>query len=147
MKSFKVSVDVRWSDCDSNRHVRHSAYYDYGAHSRIKYFSELGFGVKAMGRLNIGPILFKEECTFIRELHLNDTIEINILQGEMTPDCAKWQLHHEIYNGQNQKSAHITLAGAWMDLSERKLTIPPKALAEALHTLELGESYIHNKKK
>lgn len=141
---FEKEIEVRWSDVDPNRHVRHSSYYEYGAHVRIRFFAENGFDAGKMKELKMGPVLFKEECSFIKEIQPDDTILINILKGDILPDCSKWTLHHEIF-GQNGKSAHITISGAWLDLDKRKLTVPPKELAELFHKLPEGEEYVYRK--
>jgi len=142
---LKKKLAIRWGDCDLNRHVRHSAYYDFGAHVRIRFFSEMGFDTQKMGSLNIGPILFKEECAFIRELHLEDTIFVNLLKGDVSPDGSRWELHHEIFNSKQEKSAHITVKGAWMDLIARKLTKPPAELVTLIDQLESGTYYSYKK--
>lgn len=147
MKTFEREIEVRWSDCDPNRHVRHSAYYDYGAHVRIRFFIEQGYAASKLDQLNLGPILFKEECSFIRELRPDDVIRINLLKGELAEDASRWVLHHEIFNQKGEKCAHISLKGAWMDLGARKLTIPPAGLAKAFHELPEGEPYTYQKKK
>ncbi|MEL6988477.1 MAG: acyl-CoA thioesterase [Bacteroidota bacterium] len=145
MAKFETPIEVRWADVDQNRHVRHSAYYDYGAHNRIRFFVANGFPADKLAALNIGPILFKEECSFIRELHPDETITINLLKGSVSENGARWVLHHEIFKGNGEKAAHITIKGAWMDLAERKLTIPPLALAEALYELDQGEDFVYKK--
>ncbi len=142
---FETTIEVRWSDIDQNRHVRHSAYYDYGAHTRIRFFVENNFGSDKMAQYRIGPIIFKEECTFLKELTLNDTIRVNVLKGEYSDDFRKWTLHHEIFNQKNEKCAHLTLNGAWMDLVKRKLTIPPKELQELMASLDDGEHFVYKK--
>lgn len=147
MESFETKVEVRWSDVDANRHVRHSAYYDYGAHARIRFFEEKGIGSFFMSKLNIGPVLFKEECHFIKELNIQDNITINILKGTLSSDGARWELHHEIFNSKGEKSAHITTKGAWLDLKTRKLSIPPVEIVKAFQHLPEGEEYIHKKSK
>jgi len=146
MKKFEKNIEVRWSDADPNRHVRHSAYYEYGAHARIRFFTEKGFDSQVMTKLNIGPILFKEECSFIKELRPDDNITVNILKGPISEDGSRWVLHHEIFN-QNGKCAHITVKGAWIDLSLRKLTTPPKELAAAFRDFPEGEDYVYSKEK
>ncbi|GAA5219912.1 acyl-CoA thioesterase [Membranihabitans marinus] len=147
MDFFENKIEVRWSDCDPNKHVRHSAYYDYGAQNRIMFFTKIGFDIEAIERLNIGPILFKEECTFLRELTMGDTVRINLKKGEISPDGGRWVLHHEIFNNRDQKCAHITVQGAWMDLSARKLTLPPKEVVDAMERLESGQYYVHKSAK
>ncbi len=144
---YEKQIAVRWSDCDPNRHVRHSAYYDYGAHIRIRFFDDFGFSVQKLEDLGIGPIIFKEECSFIRELKANDTITINILKGELREDISRWVLHHEIFNQEGVKCAQVSLLGAWIDLDKRKLTIGPEKLAEAFHQLEQGDYYSYKKSK
>ncbi len=147
MKTFENEIEIRWADCDLNRHVRHSTYYDYGAHCRIQFFNEIDFDSKKMNDLNIGPILFKEECTFIKELSLEDVIIINLLKGEISPDGSRWEFHHEIFNKAREKSAHITVKGAWIDLSKRKLTSPPIEIVDVFHNLPVGNPYTHQSKK
>lgn len=145
MKTFEKIIEVKWADVDQNKHVRHSAYYDYGAFVRIKFISGSGFDANKMSNLQLGPILFKEECSFIREIHPDDTLRVNVLIGSTTEDGSRWILHHEIYNQHNNKVAHITAKGAWMDLEKRKLTTPPQKLADAFRNLPSGEDYVYQK--
>lgn len=145
MEKYEKQIEVRWSDVDQNRHVRHSCYYDYGAHVLIRFFAESGFDSKTISALNIGPIIFKEECSFIRELGPDDSITVNLQKGKMNEDASRWVMHHEIFNSKSEKSAHITLTGAWMDLAARKLTVPPKQLAKALHELPEGQEFAYKK--
>lgn len=146
MKKFEKEIEVRWSDADSNRHVRHSVYYDYGAHVRIRFFAACGFDSRALNEIAVGPILFKEECSFIKEIRPDETIKVNILRGELSENGARWTLHHEIFN-EDGKCAHITISGAWMDLNIRKLTVPPIEIAKAMHQLPRGEYYTYRKQQ
>jgi len=145
MEKVEKIIEVRWSDCDPNRHVRHSAYYEYGAHIRIDFFAKIGFDADQMNHLNIGPILFKEECSFLKEIRPGESIKINLLKGDISEDGGRWVLHHELFNQQNEKSAHITVKGAWIDLELRKLTVPPPALAKVLLELPEGEYFTYGK--
>ena len=144
---FDKQIEVRWADCDANRHVRHSAYYDFGAHCRIKFFTELGYDAAKLSQMNIGPILFKEECNFIKELKAEDTITVKLLRGNISADGGRWELHHEILNGKGEKSAHISTKGAWRDLAKRKLTIPPQDLVAHIQSLPEGDFYVYKKSK
>lgn len=143
--TFEKQIEVRWADADANRHVKHSTYYDYGAFIRFRMFVDIGFDSKAFAKLRIGPILFKEECTFIREIMAEETIRINMLNGGVSADGRKFTIHHEIFKSSGEKAAHISVRGAWMDLEKRKLTIPPKELMDSLNNLPLGEDYIYSK--
>ena len=142
---FEIKIQIRWADADPNQHVRHSAYYDYGAHARIRFFQQHGFTAKKLNDLNIGPIIFKEECSFIKELHSDDEIKVNILKGEVSEDGSRWVLHHEIFNQKNIKCAQISTQGAWIDLTKRKLSNPPLQIAKALINLPVGDYYLYRK--
>jgi acyl-CoA thioester hydrolase len=41
MASLSKQLSFRWSDLDPNFHVRHSAYYDFGAQHRIEFWKVL----------------------------------------------------------------------------------------------------------
>lgn len=145
MIHFEKEIEIRWQDCDINRHVRHSAYFDYAAHLRIRFFGEHGYPTTRMEELGVGPILFKEECSFLRELGPDDTITIRLLRGPVREDASRWVLHHVIYNGKGEKAAHLTASGSFIDLKKRKLTVPPADLAKLIHQLPEGEDFVYKK--
>ena len=145
MALFEKTIEVRWADVDQNRHVRHTAYYDYGAYTRIRFFIENGFDSDRMEELQFGPIIFREECSFIKEIHPSDTLKINLLRGPLREDGSRWTLYHELFNSKGEKCAHIAVDGAWMHPEKRKLVIPPSGIAKALYSLPIGEAFIFNK--
>jgi acyl-CoA thioester hydrolase len=79
MVSFRKKISIRWADIDPNFHMRHSAYYDFGAQQRIEILEELGLTLKIMQEQHFGPVLFREECFFRREIHLSDNIILSQL--------------------------------------------------------------------
>ena len=145
MQKFEKTFEVKWADVDQNRHVRHSAYNDYAAYVRIRFITEAGFGANKLEELNLGPILFKEECSFIKEIKPDDTVRVNMLNGDISENASRWKIHHEIFNQRDEKVAHITVKGAWMDMVKRKLADPPTELAKAFQCLPSGEDYIYGK--
>lgn len=142
MKNFERQIEIRWSDVDQNRHVRHSVYYDFGTYMRVLFLAENGLDAESMNKLNIGPVMFKEECTFIKELKANDTVTVNILNGADPESQVKWIFHHEIFNQHGEKCAHVSVQGAWFDTKRRKIIRPPENMLNALHDLPRGEAYI-----
>ena len=58
--SFKVDFKTRWSDFDANIHMRHTAYNDYCAEARMRYFNKFGITVQDFAKEKVGPILFEE---------------------------------------------------------------------------------------
>jgi acyl-CoA thioester hydrolase len=124
MDKFSLPIQVRWSDIDQNRHLRHSAYYDYGATVRIACFSQHGLTNLRFEELRIGPILFREEAIFKREIKFEDRITVDLAVTKATPDFARWSVRHQFYKEDGTIAAFINLDGAWMDILARKLAIP-----------------------
>jgi len=125
MTEYIKKVEIRWADLDPNFHVLHSKYYDFGAYSRMSFFTEYGITVPLMQEHHIGPIIFREECLFKREIKFGDDISINLMMDKVSRDYRKWTLQHEIWKNGDTLAAFITLDGSWMDTAKRKLTVPP----------------------
>ena len=72
----------------------------------------------------IGPIIFREEAVFKKEIHFGDTIHINILLDKCTANYSRFTMKHEIYKNNDLLAAIITIDGAWLNTSLRKLAKP-----------------------
>ena len=124
MTTFELPIQVRWSDIDQNRHLRHSAYYDYGATARITCFSDHGLTNQKFEELRIGPILFREEALFKREIKFEDKVTVDLALTKATPDFSRWSITHHIYKEDRTIAAILNMDGAWIDMAKRKLAIP-----------------------
>ena len=140
MKSFEQHLQVRWSDLDPNGHVRHSVYYDYGAQARIAYLQQQGFSIDWMRNNGIGPVLFREEAKFYRELRSGDKLVIDMKLSELSDDHRKWSMRHQILRS-DKLCATIDLDGAWLNLKTRRIAPPPKELVEKFEALERTEDF------
>lgn len=120
----RIPLEVRWSDLDPNFHLRHSVYYDYGAFCRIAYFRDKGLSPDFMQEHAIGPILFREECTFRKEIRFGDHIEIDLHVLKLTPDFSRWSIRHQFWKNGDIPAAQLVVDGAWIDTVKRKLTTP-----------------------
>jgi acyl-CoA thioester hydrolase len=141
MIALEKEFEIKWADIDANRHLRHSAYYDYGAHMRVKILEEIGLSVYKMAALKMGPILFREEAKFLREVGMQDTVTLNCKLVKARADGSRWSFIHEVYKQDGTKSAIITVDGAWMDIDKRKLMTPPADIAEAFLTIDRAEDF------
>jgi acyl-CoA thioester hydrolase len=124
MKEYSLPIQVRWSDIDQNRHLRHSAYYDYGALVRFSCFSVQGLSNQRLEEMHIGPILFREEAVFKREIKFEDQVTVNLEVTKSTPDFSRWSIRHHFFKQDGVLSALLNMDGAWIDVGKRKLTIP-----------------------
>ncbi|SDZ93589.1 acyl-CoA thioester hydrolase [Desulfuromusa kysingii] len=140
MKSFTQNIQVRWSDLDPNGHVRHSVYFDYGAQARIAYLQKQGLGIDWMHRKGIGPVLFREEAQFHRELNAGDQLIIDVQLSGLSNDHRKWSMRHRILRGE-EICATLNLDGAWLDLKSRRIAPPPNELVERFEDLQQTEDF------
>lgn len=124
MEKFSRSIQIRWADIDANRHLRHSVYFDYGATMRMMFLSEHGLTTDKLEEFKIGPILFREEAIFKREVRLEDKISVDAEIVKMTKDCSRWSLRHNFIKPDGTISALLNIDGAWIDMEKRKLAIP-----------------------
>ncbi len=124
MNIYKTPLNIRWADIDANRHLRHSVYYDFAAAMRMNILNSRGLTTEKLIEYHIGPILFREEALFKREVKLEDKVEIDVHMSKCMADYSRWSLRHSITKPDGTVCTIITVDGAWMDLEKRKLTIP-----------------------
>lgn len=130
-----VTYRVRWADADANQHMRHSAYADYAADVRMVLFERHGFPLERWAQMGIGPILFREETRYLRELVVGDTLRIDVKLGGLSADGRKWMLKHVFYrerDGVSEPCATLTAEGAWLDMVARKIVTAPPDLLDAV---------------
>lgn len=141
LMSFQVEFVTKWSDFDPNRHMRHTAYNDYAAEARIRFFKHAGFPVEEIAKDNFGPILFTEYTSFRKEIHTGEDIAVNVKLSGLSNDKRKWKMRHEIINEAGKVAAIIDVAGAWLDLTKRKLAILPVKYDSLLAGMEKTDDF------
>lgn len=134
MQVFERALQLRWSDMDPNFHIRHSVYYDFGAMLRMDFLISNGLTPQVMNEHHFGPILFKEEALFRRELHYGDELKMNLLSTVLKRDYSRFSMRHEILKA-GEVCATINVDGAWIDTIKRKLTVPPQIGEEVLSAI------------
>lgn len=139
---MKGTFQILWSQVDPNGHLRHSAYYDLTAQMRVNAFEEAGYTINQLLKAGIGPILFREEARFMKEIHLNETVTADLAIANMSPNGRKWSIQHHIYKQDGKLAATVTVDGAWMDLKLRRVTAPPKDLFGAFDKFPKTEDFV-----
>ena len=141
MGVYVKPIQLRWADLDPNFHLRHSVYYDYGAFCRISYLEENGLSAEYMAKHNFGPILFREECIFRKEIRMGDSISIDLQLLKAREDHSRWSMQHRILKNDEIPAAIITIEGAWIDTLQRKLTVPPADARQAFDKMPRSEQF------
>jgi acyl-CoA thioester hydrolase len=80
-----------------------------------------------------GPVLFREECTFRREITLDDVVFVDLEVRSISADRSRFSFVHTFSKADGTHCAKLIVEGAWMNTRTRKLTAPPEM---ALHILE-----------
>jgi acyl-CoA thioester hydrolase len=141
MSEFSRNIQVRWSDLDPNFHVRHSIYYDWGAFVRVEFLNEYGLNYEVMQELKFGPILFREECVFRREVLSGDEIRMNLQLLRSKKDFSRWSIQHQLTKADGTLCAVLTVDGAWMDVVRRKLSSPPEKVHEVFAQMPKSQPF------
>lgn len=137
----KNTYKVRWADVDANGHLRHSAYADFCAHARVEMLENVGMGLNQMRKFAIGPILFREELIYKREVHLSEEIEIKTFLQKAKKDASRWSIKHLMYKADNTLACEVNVDGAWMDLRARKLGILPEEMIQKMFEIDRTEDF------
>lgn len=128
---FRSRVTLRWADIDANFHLRHSVFYDLGAAQRTDLLASLGIHMRDMQREGFGPVLFREECRFLREIRIEDEIDMEAAVSLLSRDLRKFGFEQRFLRGQDL-CAVLRVEGAWFDARARKVAPPPPMVAEVI---------------
>lgn len=140
-KQFIKEFEVKWADVDANRHMRHTAYNDYAAHMRVKILESVNLSMSRLEKQRLGPILFREETIFHREVGMEGNITMNASLLKARKDGSRWTFVHEMFRADGIKAATIIVDGAWIDLDKRKLGIPTEEVKEMFLSIPHDEKF------
>lgn len=139
--AYKIAFHTKWADFDANKHMRHTAYNDYAAECRMRFFKDNGFPIDQFEKHNFGPVLFKEETNFYGEIKLGESIEVALYLEGMSEKGERFKMFHKIFREDGVLAAEIKIYAAWIDLIKRKLTTPPVGIINTLNSLERIENF------
>lgn len=140
MEFFKTFEPI-WADMDPNKHMRHTAYNDYAAQVRVAFLNAYGYGIESLEKLEMGPVLFREETVFLSEVRLGDILKVDVRVSGLSKEGRLWKMVHRIYKNDGKLSAVVKVEGAWIDLVKRKLKLPPKTMFERFDELPKTDDY------
>ena len=132
---FEKQLIAGWGDMDFNSHMRNTAFLDKSADVRMMFFAEHGFPMEEFVRLQIGPVVRKDEIEYFREIRLLEAFRVTLALAGLSEDGSRFLLRNEFWRAGEQLAATVTSAGGWLNLSVRKLVAPPDGLLTALRSL------------
>jgi acyl-CoA thioester hydrolase len=137
---------VLWSQVDANMHLRHSAYADFAAQARIAMLEKTGLKFEIFQALKIGPILFREETIYLREVGINEIIRVSCELTRNRPDGSRWSFRQYIFRSDDVKAAEIRVDGAWIDVAQRRLVALPEEYAVKFLEIPRSADFVEDTK-
>lgn len=138
---YEQTFIAGWGDMDFNSHMRNTAYLDKSADIRMMYFSENGFPMAEFVRLQVGPVIMKDELEYFKEVPLLERLKVTLVQAGMSEDGSRFLLRNEFFRSNKKLAARVTSAGGWLDLAARKLVVPPDALFNAMQSIPKTDDF------
>lgn len=142
MENVFYEGKVMWSQVDANMHLRHSAYADFAAQARLQILEKCGFNADTMEQLQVGPILFREELIYMREVRPNDFIKVTCVLTKSRSDGSRWSFTQQLYRGDGILAAVINVDGAWIDMKARRLAALPPEWAAKFLDIPKSENFV-----
>ena len=139
--AFEERFTVRWSDLDANRHVRNTIFSEFATHTRFRLLESHGFSQARFESLRFGPVMFREEIRYRRELLFGQEVIVNVLFAGLSEDGSQWRVHQEVTRADGREAAVLTIDGAWIDLDTRKLVAPHHELLDLIQRLPRTEGF------
>jgi acyl-CoA thioester hydrolase len=137
---FERTLVAGWGDMDFNAHMRNTAYLDKSADVRMMYFAELGFPMSEFARLQLGPVVMRDQIDYFRECRLLDEIRVTLALAGLSEDGSRMTLRNEFHR-EGLLCARVTSTVGWFDLRQRKLIVPPPELAALLRALDRSDDF------
>lgn len=138
---YEKTLVAGWGDMDFNAHMRNTAYLDKSADVRMMYFADNGFPMSEFRRLQLGPVVMKDEVEYFRESQLLDELRVTMTMAGLSEDGSRMKLRNDIYR-KDVLAARVTSTVGWLDLAARKLTSPTPTLLDALRALDRSDDFI-----
>lgn len=133
---------VLWAQIDANQHMRHSAYADLAAQARLNMLEKAGISASKLFEQKIGPIIFREELIYLKEVALGELIKVTCEITRSRANGSRWAVRQELYRADGVKAALINLDGAWIDTDKRRLALLPPELISLFMTLPHSPDFI-----
>lgn len=137
---------MRWSDLDPNRHMANSAYQNFMSHTRMAFLIENNFGQPEMEQYETGPIIFNENIFYFKEIHQGKPVTVSCEVTGLSEDGSMFSFRHNFYDDKGRNVARGLMAGAWMNLKERRITALHPDLHEKIKHFPRSTDFVILKK-
>jgi acyl-CoA thioester hydrolase len=138
---YEKTLFAGWGDMDFNSHMRNTAYLDKSADLRMMFFAENGFPTSEFDRRRIGPVIMRDALEYFKEIGLLDDVKVTLALAAMSDDGSRFEIRNDFYNAKGKLAARVTSFGGWLDLTARRLVVPPEELLGVMRKMPKLDDY------
>jgi acyl-CoA thioester hydrolase len=129
---FSVRVTVRSYEIDSNGHVNHAVYHQYGEHARSEQLLAAGYTLPTQRATNTGVVMLESRIRYLHELTFGEEVEVT---SDIEFGTGKaFRIEHLILRSDGSQAAEISCVFGLFDTAARRLLAEPKARFSELLT-------------
>ena len=138
---FEQRFRVGWSDLDGNAHMGNASYLGYASDTRMHYFTEHGFTMARFASEKFGPVVVRDELTYLKELRLMDEFKVDYELVGLSENGMRFRVRNTFRNSSGEVAASVTSDGLWFDLEHRRPRVPPADLDSLMRALWRAEDF------
>jgi acyl-CoA thioester hydrolase len=121
---FRVRLEVRAYELDTQGHVTTAAYLQYADHARWKLLDAAGIDLEELRRSGFGPVTLETTVRFVRELRLGHEVDVSCVFD--WPGGKTGRVVQQLYRADDGGLvAELRSVGGLLDLAARKLVPAP----------------------
>ena len=138
---FEHSFRAGWGSVDYNGHMANTAYLDFSADTRFRYFEANGYTAGDFERARIGPVVMRDTIEYRAEIRLQEQFSVTFEIEGLSHDGSRFRLRNTFVKSDGSVAAVVTTDAGWWSLENRRLVIPPPELAAAMARLTRSEDF------
>jgi acyl-CoA thioester hydrolase len=86
-------------------------------------------------RRTLGPVILRDELEYFKEVRLLEPLRVTLAIAGLSADGSRFSMRNEFWRPEGKLAARVNSFAGWLDLSARRLVVPPETLLDALRSL------------
>lgn len=120
---FFHSLEVRYADIDSQRHVNSSCYFSYMEQARVAYIQHLGlWGGDDFDQ--IGIILLEQSCRYLKAVKYGDEIRVGLTTTRIGTKSMEMEYSIRDQRNEEEYATGRTILVTYDYLQDRSIPVP-----------------------
>jgi acyl-CoA thioester hydrolase len=138
---FETCFRAGWRAIDANGHMANTAYLDFAADTRFRYFEANGFTARDFERTRIGPVVMRDAIDYRAEIRLQEKFSVSLELMGLSDDGSRFRLRNTFFRDDGNVAAVVTTDAGWWSLESRRLVVPPPELSGPMARLSRTDEF------